>query len=104
MKLGRHANPASVRSVTAKMLNLIGRSLFISSVGWQPGEFGRVNLPSRHAILLFGPTVEIDQLAALGTKWPPRIVLPFNGLFAARTFAHTAKLREERRQRKLTGK
>jgi hypothetical protein len=59
---------------------------------------GRIDLWPGHAVFLVGPLAEIDQLAALRTKRPPGIVLPFNRLSARRTFRHKAKVRSKQRK------
>lgn len=60
---------------------------------WLFGDVSRVDLPTRNAIFLAGPLIEIDQLASFRTERPPRVVLPFNRLSARRTFQHKAKVR-----------
>lgn len=66
------------------------RTLFFGDliISRQVGNSGRINLPARNAILFVSPTPKIDQLTALGTKWPPRIVAPFDRLSTGWTFRH----------------
>jgi hypothetical protein len=59
------------------------------------GDPNRTNLLARHSIFFVSPTAKIDQLAALGTKWPRRIVSAFNGLSTRWTFRHDGKVRRK---------
>src|ERR1051325_3167152 len=52
-----------------------------------------IDVLPRHPVLLAGPLIEIDQLAALRTERPPRFVPPLGRLSAGGTIMHTAKLR-----------
>lgn len=62
-------------------------------------DLSRINPLARHTILSVSPAAKIDQLAAFGTKRPPRIVLPFNRLATRWTFRHKAKV--ERKDAKV---
>src|SRR6266498_306893 len=46
----------------------------------------------RHAILFADPLTEIDELAALRTKRPERIILPMDRFVASWTFFHGPEL------------
>ena len=61
------------------------------------GYLGGINVLPRHAIFFAGPLVKIDQLAALRTKRPPRIALPFYRSATSWTFAHRPKVKRKKR-------
>jgi hypothetical protein len=46
------------------------------------------NSLTRHAVLFADPLTEINELAALGTKWPERIIPPLDLFVAGWTLFH----------------